>query len=38
MTRSKTSVERVRQRFGLDENAVFWTKADNQGARLFVDC
>jgi len=34
----KDSVERVRQRFGLDENAVFWTKADNQGARFFVDC
>jgi beta-RFAP synthase len=26
------AVERIRQRFGLDEPAVFWTQADNQGA------
>ena len=32
-----TSAERIRQRFGLDDTAVFWTKAANQGARFSFD-
>jgi beta-ribofuranosylaminobenzene 5'-phosphate synthase len=31
------SAERVRQRFGLDESSVFWTRAANQGARFLID-
>jgi beta-RFAP synthase len=31
------AVERIRQRFGLDESAVYSTRADNQGAAVIVN-
>jgi beta-ribofuranosylaminobenzene 5'-phosphate synthase len=32
-----TAVDRVCQRFGLDESSVFWTRADNDGAKLLIE-
>ena len=31
------SVERICRRLDLDERCVFWTKADNQGAKLLIE-
>jgi beta-ribofuranosylaminobenzene 5'-phosphate synthase len=31
------SVQRACHRLGLDESSVFWTKAENQGAKLLID-
>ena len=32
-----TAVEKLRNRLGLDESSVFWTKADNQGAEFLIE-